>query len=63
MSIVHKTTVGAALIVNKQTETCFPSFTTDQCIDVFQRIFGGSQVQLRVDETNRYYGGNNLVLD
>ena len=37
---------------------CYFSFTTDQCIDVFQRIFGGSQVQKNVDETNRYYGGN-----
>ena len=36
------------------------SFTTDQCIDVFQRVFGGEEVQNNCDETNRFYGGLQL---
>ncbi|XP_052784512.1 putative serine protease K12H4.7 isoform X2 [Mya arenaria] len=39
----------------------FPfNFTTDQCIDAFQQIFGGEQVTDNCAETNRYYGGLNL---
>lgn len=41
----------------------FPwNLTTDQCIGVFDKIFGGSEVIDNSDETNRFYGGLDLPI-
>ncbi|XP_052220287.1 putative serine protease F56F10.1 isoform X1 [Dreissena polymorpha] len=41
----------------------FPwNFTTDQCADVICHTWGGSQVQDKCDQTNRFYGGLELPI-